>query len=134
VTHDDPADLRVRRRLAEISERLSELRARSHEMSDPGTVFTPERERPARAAARASQARAHAIEAARLALAAYLHSADVHDRVADLYDELALTGVGNVVRYEKQAERHRQLAEVDRSAGAHVTDGAATPDARLGAD
>jgi hypothetical protein len=134
VSHNDPLDLRVRRRLAEISDRLSELRIRNHEMSSPGAVLVPERERLARAAAWASQARAHAVEATRLASAAYLHSAEVHDRLADLYDELALTGVGNAARYEEQAERHRQLAEVDRSAGAHLTDGAAAPDVRLGAD
>ena len=67
-----------------------------------------------RAASHASHARAHAAEAAQLALAAFIRSAQVHDRVADLYEQLASAGAGDITRYQRQAERHRKLAMRDR--------------------
>jgi hypothetical protein len=132
VSRGSLADLRVRRRLAEISDRLAELRARSHEVSNPGVATVSEHERLARAAERASQAQTHAVEAARLARQAYRRSAEVHDRVADLYEQLALTGAGDVARYERQAERHRRLAEKDRLTGTDLTSGATAPGGWLG--
>lgn len=77
-----------------------------------------DRERLARAAAFAGQARAHAAEAADLALTACLRSAEVHDRLAALYERLAEGGRGDLARYRRQAERHRRLARQDRAGGA----------------
>jgi hypothetical protein len=77
-----------------------------------------ERDRLAHAAQHASQAHAHAVEAARLARMAYLRSARVHDRVADLYDQLASAETGDVLRRQQQADRHRALAARDRVAAA----------------
>jgi hypothetical protein len=116
VSRGETPGLRVRRRLAQISDRLDELRARSHEISGLSASPGSERERLAHAANCASQARAHAVEAARLATTAYLRSADVHERVADLYDHLAVTRAGDVTRYVEQSDRHRTLAANDRAA------------------
>lgn len=58
----------------------------------------------------------HATEAARRARAAYLRSAQVHERVADLFDRLAVSGTGDTGRYARQADRHRILAARDRAA------------------
>jgi hypothetical protein len=116
VSRCDPADLRVRRRLDQISDRLDELRARSLEMSGLAASPGPGPGRLAHAAQRASEARGHAMEAARLARIACLRSARAHDRAADLYDELAGAGTGDVTRYRLQADRHRALAATDRTA------------------
>jgi hypothetical protein len=118
VTRGDFADLRVRRRLAQIADRLGELRARGHEMSGPPPTPELDRERLLRAARNAGQARANAAEAARLAVVAFFRSAEVHDRVADLYDQLAGAGSSDIPRYRREAERHRMLAAKDRDAAA----------------
>lgn len=125
MTRGDAADLRVRRRLAQIEDRLSELRARSHEVSEPPPSPGLDRERLLRAAGHARQARARAAEAAQLALAAYIRSAQVHDRVADLYDQLLAAGTGDLTRYRQEAERHRMLAGKDRNAAANQRKGTA---------
>lgn len=115
MTSGTPASPRIRTRLAQISDRLRELRARSLGVSDPGALPLTDRERLARAAAYAGQARAHAAQAAELAAAAYLRSAEVHDRLAELYEQLAANGGGDVARYRQQAARHRRLARNDRA-------------------
>lgn len=116
MTRGDVAALRVRRRLAQIADRLDELRARSQEVSGPPSVPGLDRERLLRAAGNASQARAHAAEAAQLALVAYARAAEAHDWVAVLYDQLAAAGSGDTGRYRQQAEHHRMLAAKDRNA------------------
>lgn len=118
MTRGDVADLRVRRRLAEIADRLGELRARSREVSGPWPAPGRGRERLLRAVTHASQARAHAAEAAQFAMAASVRSAEIHDRVADLYDRLAASGMGDTAHYRQQAERHRKLAFEDRKPSA----------------
>jgi hypothetical protein len=117
VTSGTPANPRIRKRLAQIADRLGELRARSHGPLDPESEPLTDRERLARAAAYASQARAHAVEAAELAMAAYLRSAEVHERLAGLYERLAETGRGDVGRYLLLAEHHHGLAKKDRANG-----------------
>ena len=107
------ADLRVRKRLSQIEERLGELRVRGQEMSDPRAECG--RDSMAQAAGHARRAREHAAEAARLATVACLRSAQVHDHVADLYERLVAGGTGDVSRYRKQAGRHRVLAASDRA-------------------
>ena len=116
VSHSEVAGLRVRTRLAQIERRLTELHARSEEMSFPPARRGPGRDRPARAAHHAHQAETHAAEAARLATMAYLRSAQVHDHVADLYDRLLSGGAADVTRCRQQADRHRALAVRDRVA------------------
>jgi hypothetical protein len=129
VTRGDVAGLRVRRRLDQIADRLNELHTRSHEVSEPSYAPELDRARLLRAASNASQARAHAAEAAQLALAAYVRSAEVHDRVADLYDQLAAAGSGDIARYRQQAERHRMLAAKDRNAAVSYRGGTGHTDA-----
>ena len=118
MTSGNPATPRIHKRLAQISDRLGELRARSHEVSDTELEPLTDRERLARAAAYASQARAHAAEAAELAMVACERSAEVHDRLAALYERLAADGRGDVGRYQRLAEHHRGLARKDRVSSA----------------
>lgn len=125
MTRGDVADLRVRRRLAQIADRLDELRARNHEGSEPLPAPGADRERLLRAAGNASQARAHAAEAAQLAMAAYLRSAEVHDRVAGLYEQLA-AGASDITRYQQQAKHHHMLAAKDRTLAAKNAKSAAS--------
>jgi hypothetical protein len=113
----EAVDLRVRRRLAQIADRLDELRARRHEMAGHPDVAQPDATRIERAASHARTAREHAAQAATLAMTAYLRSAEVHDRVADLYDQLA-TRSPRESRYQEGARRHRVLAARDRDRAA----------------
>ena len=115
MNHSGTAGLRVRKRLNQIEDRLGELRARSQELSESPISATAMSERLLRASNHASQAHLHAVEAARLARAAYLRSARVHERVADLYDRLVARGTGDTARYAQQADLHRTLAAKDRA-------------------
>jgi hypothetical protein len=115
VSSGNRSSPRIRHRLAQIADRLDELRAGSYAVSDADMLPLTDRERLARAAAHAGQARAHAAEAAELAVSACLRSAEVHERLAALYELLAGRGKGDVTRYRRQAELHRRLAKQDRA-------------------
>lgn len=114
MNYSDAVGLRVRTRLVQIADRLSELHVHSEEMS--GAPPAGLRDQLTRALGHADQARARAVEAAGFATVAYLRAAKAHDRLADLYERQAAGVAGDAAAYRQQADRQRMLAAEDRAA------------------
>jgi hypothetical protein len=107
----------IHRRLAEIEQRLAELRCARPTRPDQGTAaeLLWEAQRHAVEADRHwRESAAHTLLVRQLVVQALTNAARAHDHAAEANERSARVGIGDVEEHRRRAKFHRAAAEADR--------------------